>query len=201
MIDVSWMTSRISSLVAPSRSAFCMLRRKAALGALIIAAVAPLVIYKFTTTGSLALVDTFAGAEASRLILGDGNGTLFSAVAGWLDRSIDAVARAGGGVFGAITSGVRAVLDALAVALNGTPWPAVMLVIIVTAWRSAGPRAAIFTTAALACIALLGYWPSRWRRSRWSARRPSSASPSAFPWASGSASRAAPSPPPSPCWT
>ena len=54
--------------------------------------------------------------------------------------------------------GLRTVLDALTVALNGSPWPVVMLVICVTAWRAAGPRVAIFTAASLAYIALLGYW-------------------------------------------
>ena len=36
--------------------------------------------------------------------------------------------------------------------------PVVMLVIAVTAWRAAGPRVAIFTVAAMAYTALLGYW-------------------------------------------
>ena len=35
----------------------------------------------------------------------------------------------------------------LSLALIGTPWPVVMLVICVVAWRSAGPRVAIFTAA------------------------------------------------------
>ncbi len=67
-------------------------------------------------------------------------------------------ARAGADVFDGVTAGVRSVLTTLTVALSGTPWPVVMLVICVTAWRAAGPRVAIFTAASLAYIAMLGYW-------------------------------------------
>lgn len=139
--------------VAKGRSA-----KNAGVGAVFIAAVAPLVIYRFTMSGSLPMLDVFPEAAISELVLGQGKGTFFANLSDWLERNIDAVARSGGGVFDTITNGVRWVLQALAVALNGTPWPVVMLVIIVTAWRSAGARVAIFTTASLAYIALLGYW-------------------------------------------
>ena len=65
---------------------------------------------------------------------------------------------AGSGTFDGIVFGVRSVLDTVSLALMGTPWPVVMIVICVIAWRSAGPRVAIFTAAALAYIAFLGYW-------------------------------------------
>lgn len=127
-------------------------------GIVFVAAIAPLVIYKFTVSGSLASLNVFPEKAISESILGKGNGTLFSNVSAWIEAQIDALAHAGSGTFSAITSVVRHVLDALTLALSGTPWPVVMLVIIVTAWRSAGPRVAIFTTASLAYIALLGYW-------------------------------------------
>ena len=38
------------------------------------------------------------------------------------------------------------------------PWPVVMTVIVVLAWRLAGPRVAVFTGAALAYLALFGLW-------------------------------------------
>jgi len=83
---------------------------------------------------------------------------LFAVVATWLEARIDAAALAGGDFFDGLVAGVRTVLDALTLALNGSPWPVVMLVICVTAWRAAGLRVAIFTSASLAYIALLGYW-------------------------------------------
>jgi len=132
--------------------------RNTVMGALLSLAIAPLIIYKFTVNASIALLDAFPEQAASRLILGSEDRTIFGALATWLEARIDAAALAGGDLFDGITSGVRAVLDALTLALNGSPWPVVMVVIVVTAWRSAGPRVAIFTAASLAYIALLGYW-------------------------------------------
>ncbi|WP_300064589.1 proline/glycine betaine ABC transporter permease [uncultured Roseobacter sp.] len=130
----------------------------AILGAVLILAIAPLVIYRFTVNASMELLEAFPEQQVSNYVLGEGNGTIFGAVASWMEARIDAAALAGGDVFDGIVSGVRTVLDGLTVALNGSPWPVVMLVIAVTAWRAAGPRVAIFTVAAMAYTALLGYW-------------------------------------------
>lgn len=128
------------------------------LGALLVLAIAPLIVYKFTVDASFVLLDDFPELPVSALILGEDGGTIFATLANWLEDRIDAAAMAGGDVFDGIVHGVRTVLNALTVALIDTPWPAMMLIIIVTAWRSAGARVAIFTVAALAYIALLGYW-------------------------------------------
>ncbi len=130
----------------------------AILGTVLIFAIAPLVVYRFTVNASMEVLEEFPEQRISNYILGEGNGTLFGAVASWMEERIDAAALAGGDVFDGIVSGVRTVLDGLTVALNGSPWPVVMLVIAVTAWRAAGPRVAIFTVAAMAYTALLGYW-------------------------------------------
>ncbi len=132
--------------------------RNIVMGAILIAAIGPLIVYKFTVNASLPLLDAFPEQEVSAVFLGEGGGTLFSALANWMEARIDAAAAAGGDVFDGIVAGVRSVLDALTIALIGSPWPVVMLVICVTAWRAAGPRVAIFTAASLAYIALLGYW-------------------------------------------
>ena len=122
------------------------------------AAIAPLIIYKFTVSNSLALLNEFPEREVSEMVLGEGGGTRVGAVASWMEVRIDAAATAGGDVFDGIFAGVRTVLDGLTLALNGSPWPVVMLVIAVTASRAAGPRVAIFTVAAMGDTALLGYW-------------------------------------------
>ena len=128
-------------------------------GVLLVIAIAPLVVYKFTSNHSVPeFLSAFPENSVSQLFLGSDNGTLFAAIAGFMERQIDAAAIAGGGVFDGIVRTVRTVLDALTLALNGSPWPVVMIVIIVTAWRSAGPRVATFTAAALCYIAFLGYW-------------------------------------------
>jgi glycine betaine/proline transport system permease protein len=132
--------------------------RNTVMGVVLAAAIAPLIVYKFTVNASLELLDTFPEDRVSALFLGDDGGTLYSAIAGWMEAQIDAAATSGGDVFDGIVAGVRGVLDALTLALIGSPWPVVMLVICVTAWRAAGPRVAVFTASALVYIAFLGYW-------------------------------------------
>ncbi len=133
-------------------------RRRAGIGAALVAAIAPLTVYKFTVASPWEALNSFPEKPISHGILGVDDETLFTRLATWLEAKIDAAAVAGADVFDGVTAGVRSVLDALTLALNGTPWPVVMIVICVTAWRAAGPRVAIFTAAALAYIALLGYW-------------------------------------------
>ncbi|MBC6407346.1 MAG: ABC transporter permease subunit [Rhodobacteraceae bacterium] len=128
------------------------------LGLVLAAAIGPLVVYKFTVNASLELLDAFPERQISQVVLGEDQGTLFTSVANWLEKHIDAAAEAGDDVFDDVVFGVQTVLDGLTLALNGSPWPVVMLIICVTAWRAAGPRVAIFTAAALGYIALLGYW-------------------------------------------
>jgi glycine betaine/proline transport system permease protein len=66
--------------------------------------------------------------------------------------------RAGEGLFGSITLGVRRLLDGLEVIFVGTPWPVVMAVTAMLAWLSAGARMAIFALAALSYLGVLGFW-------------------------------------------
>jgi len=117
------------------------------LGVALTLLIAPLTIYNFTAATPWEVLSKFPADRDH-----------YTSAANWLEGKIDAAAVAGGGAFDSIVVGVRSVLDALTVALIGTPWPVVMLVICVVAWRSAGPRVAIFTASALAYIAFLGYW-------------------------------------------
>ena len=133
-------------------------RRRAGIGAALVAAIAPLTVYKFTVSSPWAMLNEFPEKDIAHGVLGIENETFFTQFSTWLNTKIDAAAVAGADVFDGVTAGVRSVLDTLTLALNGTPWPVVMTVIVVTAWRAAGPRVAIFTAAALAYIALMGYW-------------------------------------------
>ncbi len=128
------------------------------LGIALVLAIAPLTIYKFTVASPLELLNTFPEKQFSHIFIQNPNETIFTEVANWLEARIDAAAVAGQGAFDSITAGVRSILDAMTLALIVTPWPVVMTVICVVAWRSAGPRVAIFTAAALAYVAILGYW-------------------------------------------
>lgn len=132
--------------------------RNTVMGAILTAAIGPLIVYKFTVNSPLAVLDAFPEKAASKVFTGDENRTIYSAVSTWLEGKIDAAATAWGDLFDGIVYAVRVVLDSLSVALIESPWPVVMLVICVTAWRAAGPRVAIFTAACLAYTALFGFW-------------------------------------------
>lgn len=69
-----------------------------------------------------------------------------------------ALSHLGDGFFGGITGAISLVLDGLAYGLTGMPWPVTMAIILALAWQLAGPRVAIFTAAALAYLAVLGFW-------------------------------------------
>ncbi|MEM7496481.1 MAG: ABC transporter permease subunit [Pseudomonadota bacterium] len=133
-------------------------KRRLWIGLALAAAIAPLTIYKFTVATPIEALNAFPERAVSSVFVAEEGDTLFSVIAGWLEEKIDAAAVAGSGAFDSVTAGVRSVLNALTIALNGTPWPVVMVVICVVAFRAAGPRVAIFTAASLAYIALLGYW-------------------------------------------
>ena len=128
------------------------------LGVLLVAAIAPLTIFNFTMGGTGDLLSAFPARQISAAAFNESGATFFSVTAGWLDARIDAAAQSWSGFFDSITYGINSILVSLTVALNGTPWPVVMLVICVTAARVAGLRVAVFTGAALAYIALFGYW-------------------------------------------
>ncbi len=121
--------------------------RNMALGLLLGAVIVPLTVYRFTIEDVPTWLAEFPA-----------NPDTYAVSARWLEGVIDDAARNGAGAFDGIVLFVRQVLDAISLALIGTPWPVVMTVIIVVGWRSAGPRVAIFTAAALAYIAFLGYW-------------------------------------------
>ena len=63
--------------------------------------------------------------------------------------------QARGGVDGVVAA-ISTVLDGLETVFVDAPWPVVMTVIIVVAWRLAGPCVAIFAAAALAYLAAFG---------------------------------------------
>ena len=119
----------------------------AAFGGLLWLAIVPLTLYRFTVSKPWELITRFPMDKQ-----------VFTPVANEMESWFDWLATHGAGVFDGITHTIRAVLDGLEVVLVETPWPVVMLVIVVTAWRLAGPRIAVFTAASLAYLAFLGLW-------------------------------------------
>ncbi|MEC4673201.1 MAG: proline/glycine betaine ABC transporter permease [Nitrospirota bacterium] len=60
--------------------------------------------------------------------------------------------------FDSITLGVRTVLDFLELLFVGTPWPVTFLLIMLMAWRMAGPTVSMFSGVALLYVGLFGFW-------------------------------------------
>ena len=133
--------------VDPRRTESGVRWRNLIFGILLVVAVAPLTVYKFAATHPPETLSEFPAKREN-----------FSATAGWIEARIDAAAIAGAGTFDSVVAAVRAVLNALTIMLIGTPWPVVMLVICVVAWRAGGPRVAVFTAASIGYIAYFGYW-------------------------------------------
>ena len=122
-------------------------RLTTAFGVLLLLAIWPITIYRFTTALPIDIVINFPFKKE-----------VFSPTAVWLESRINWLAVEFSSVFKSITILIRMMLDAFEVILVDTPWPVVMLLIIVLAFRLAGPRVTAFVVAALAYLAFFGLW-------------------------------------------
>ncbi len=136
----------------PSRTAAGVSWIRAGLGGLLWLAIVPLTLYRFTV-GKIdpELEPYVAGVPIEK-------GAYYAPVSDWLDSGFDWLSIEGAGVFDGVVAAISAVVGALETVLVDAPWPVVMTVIVVVAWRLAGPRVAVFTGAALAYLALFGLW-------------------------------------------
>ena len=125
---------------------------RAGLGALLWLAIVPLTLYRFTV-GKIA-----PGLEPWVAYFPVEKKSYYAPVSTWMDGGFDWLSVKGAGVFDGVVATIRAVLDGLETVFVDASWPVVMTVIVVVAWRLAGPRIAIFTAAALAYLALFGLW-------------------------------------------
>ncbi|MBT5350577.1 MAG: ABC transporter permease subunit [Rhodospirillales bacterium] len=133
----------------------------AAYGVLLSIAIWPLTMFRFTV------------ADPDKVLSGLTNGFIGGTIpitdfpvkkeifASWArkgDAGFDWLANNFGDVFDGVTLSIRTILDGMETILIDTPWPVVMVVIVVMAFRLAGPRVAIFTGASLAYLAFMGLW-------------------------------------------
>ncbi len=125
---------------------------RAGLGALLWLAIVPLTLYRFT----IGRIDP--ALEPYVLGFPVDKSRFYSPISTWLDGGFDWLSVAGAGAFDGIVNAITVVLNGLETVFVDTPWPVVMIVIIVVAWRLAGPRVAVFTCAALAYLGLFGLW-------------------------------------------
>jgi glycine betaine/proline transport system permease protein len=136
-------------------------RASAAFGGLLLIAIWPLTLFRFTVANpDKVLSDATGGVLGGTIPITDFpvHKEYFAAWAKKGDAAFDWLAINFGDVFDGVTATIRAILDGMEIILIDTPWPVVMVVIVVMAFRLAGPRVAIFTAAALAYLAMMGLW-------------------------------------------
>ncbi|WP_158774221.1 ABC transporter permease [Cobetia sp. L2A1] len=116
-------------------------------GVIALALVYPVTLYRYTVEKPVEWLLQFPSNQG-----------IYTAASNWTDSSFDYLALHGGSFFDGIASVISLLLDTLEIILVDTPWPVIMILTLVMAWRLAGPRVAIFTAAALAYLAFLGFW-------------------------------------------
>jgi len=130
-------------------------------GVFLMIAIWPLTLFRFTVAdpdGKLgALTGGFIGGKIPITEFPVGR-EYFAVLARKGDAGFDWLATNFSDVFDGITKGIRTVLDGLEIILIDTPWPVVMTVLVVMAFRLAGIRVAIFTAASLLYLAFMGLW-------------------------------------------
>ena len=107
----------------------------------------PLAVYRFATASAPQWLTTFPAATEFR-----------NAISKGIDQGVAATADNLGFLFTGITSAINGALNLMETCLVVTPWPIVMVAILAIAWQVSGPRVAIFSGAALAYLAVLGFW-------------------------------------------
>lgn len=135
--------------------------RSCAIGAVLMVAIMPLTIFRFVALNpDKLLVDLSGGWLGTKLTITKFplNREIFNHAARLGDSAFTWMTAEFGKVFEGVVRVVVVVLDGLEVVLLSTPWPVVMLVLVVMAFRLAGARVAIFTAASLAYLALFGLW-------------------------------------------
>ena len=136
----------------PSRTVAGVSWVRTALGGLLWLSIVPLTLYRFT----VGIIDPELEPYVSSVPIE--KGSYYAPVSDWLDAGFDWLSVEGAGIFDGVVAAISAVVGALETVLVEAPWPVVMTVIVVLAWRLAGPRVAVFTAAALAYLALFGLW-------------------------------------------
>ena len=136
----------------PARTVAGVSWTRVGLSGLLWLAIVPLTLYRFT----IGIIDPALEPYIAGLPIG--KNLYYAPVSNWLDAGFDWLSIKGAGIFDGVVVAIRTMLDGLETVLVDTPWPVVMTVIIVVAWRLAGPRVAVFTAAALAYLALFGLW-------------------------------------------
>ena len=135
--------------------------RSCVAGLLLLLAIYPLTIFRFTVAEPDKVLAGWSGGllgEKITITTFPIGRELFNQAARWGDSGFNWATKEFSHLFAGISHAIVVLLDALEVVMLETPWAVIMLVLVVLALRLAGARVAIFTAASLAYLALLGLW-------------------------------------------
>ncbi len=151
---LSWRANQNAVQAGPSTNS-------AIFGAVLLVAIWPLTLFRFTVTDPDKILSNLTGGFLGGQIPITEFPIAKEYFAIWSkmgDAGFNWAAVNFGNVFDGVTASIKAILDFLEVILIQTPWPVVMVVIVVMAFRLAGVRVAIFTAASLLYLAIIGHW-------------------------------------------
>ena len=103
--------------------------------------------YRFSSGDVPAWLEVFPSSRAWR-----------RSVESAIDQAFQWMTESWAGLFTGTTNAIRVLLDGMETLLVVTPWPVVMGVIVLLAYRVAGARVAVFTAASLGYLGILGFW-------------------------------------------
>ena len=116
-------------------------------GGVLMLAIYPLMVYRFSAQH---VIEGIANFPTTRQIA-RGAARGIDIVVDWL--TINFVT-----FFDVITAAVRTILNFLELVFIGIPWPVMVLLLLLIAWRAAGRAVAVFTAVALAYLGFFGFW-------------------------------------------
>lgn len=136
-------------------------RQSLVIGSALMLAIAPLTIFRFVSLHPDKTLAKISGGWLGEVITITKfplQREIFNYVARHCDAAFVWLTAEFGQVFDGVVSAVVVMLNGLEMVLLKTPWPVIMLMLVVMAFRLAGVRVAIFTAASLAYLALFGLW-------------------------------------------
>ncbi len=121
---------------------------KGGLGGLcLMIAIYPLTVYRFSAPEVPQLLEKFPTTRAIKLE----TARAMDNIVDWMVIHLETF-------FDSITMGIRTILNFLELIFVTTPWPVTFLVIVLLAWRAAGPKVALFSGVSLLYVGLFGFW-------------------------------------------
>jgi glycine betaine/proline transport system permease protein len=113
----------------------------------LVLAIYPLTVYRFSAPHVVDFIEKFPTTRFIKL----NTARAMDNVVDWMVIHMETF-------FDSVTLSIRTVLNFLELLFVGTPWPVTFLLIMLMAWRMAGPTVSMFSGVALLYVGLFGFW-------------------------------------------